>query len=192
VSCHDGQELHGDGSRPGHRLDTDNGPTCERCHGEEAESNVYHAAHWGDLSCQGCHSQDYKSCNSCHAGSGLASPSYMSFKIGRNPVPDERPYPYVTLRHAPVSPDTYREWGVEDLAAFGVEPTWRYAAPHNIRRWTARTQVGEGESCAKACHDAADGPDGVFLRQADLDAMSPVEAEANRNLIVPDGSPVNW
>lgn len=192
TSCHTAEQMHGDGVQHDHRLDVTNGPMCEDCHALEAKSNEYHTRHWGALQCQVCHSQDYKSCNSCHAGSGLREPSYMSFKIGRNPVPQTRSYAYTLLRHIPISPDTYSEWGVADLAEFESQPTWKYAAPHNVRRWTDRTRVPEGGSCSTACHRTADDVDGFFLRQADLDAMSAREANANRHLITPDGSPTNW
>ncbi len=191
-SCHSAAEMHGDGTRPDHRLDVANHATCEECHQESAKTNEYHQAHWSELQCQVCHSQEYKSCNTCHAGEGLAEPSYMSFKIGKNPVPEKRPYDYVLLRHIPVSPDTYRNWGVPDLTEYESEPTWKYAAPHNIQRWTDRTEVPDGGTCSTNCHGSSDGTDGFFLRQSDLDAMDTREAEANRDVVVPDGSPVNW
>ncbi len=192
VFCHSKNELHGDYSRKQDRWSATFHPTCEKCHGDAQADNAYHRRHWGDLSCQTCHSQDYKSCNSCHAGTGLAEPSFMAFKIGRNPIPDRRSYRFVTLRHIPIAPDTYRDWGTAELPDFTVAPTWKYTAPHNIQRWTDRTVVPEGGDCTTACHGSPDGVEGFFLRQSDLDAMSPAEAEANRDLIVPDGSPVNW
>jgi thiosulfate/3-mercaptopyruvate sulfurtransferase len=191
IVCHDKDEMHGMGREPEHRLDAPGIPACEDCHGGLQGANTYHLAHWGALSCQSCHSQEYKSCNSCHAGSGLAEPSAMGFKIGRNPVPGKRPYAYVTLRHIPIATDTYHAWGVSDLPGYSSEPTWKYTAPHNIRRWTDRTTV-PGGNCAASCHQSPDGVEGIFLRQSDLDAMNPAEAEANRGLIVPDGPPTEW
>jgi thiosulfate/3-mercaptopyruvate sulfurtransferase len=190
--CHGAEELHGTNTRYEHRLDVIGAPQCEDCHQPNVAENRYHEIHWNTLQCQICHSQDYKSCNTCHAGSGLAAPSYMSFKIGKNPVPDKRRYEYVLLRHIPIAPDSYQEWGVPLLSNFATEPTWRYAAPHNVQRWTERTAVSEGTGCLDACHLTENGVTGFFLRQADLDAMSSDEAEANHNLIVPDGSPTNW
>ncbi|NNE09517.1 MAG: hypothetical protein HKN20_13230 [Gemmatimonadetes bacterium] len=192
TDCHGATELHGDGTEYDHRLEVASMPACEDCHGGTANANTYHSVHWGELQCQVCHSQDYKSCNSCHAGEGLGEPSYLTFKIGRNPVPDIRPYEYVTLRHVPVSPSTFADWGAATLANFDTEPTWKYSAPHNIQRWTDRTEVGEGESCGASCHNSPDGVEGVFLRQADLDAMSAEEKAANIDLIVPNGSPTQW
>jgi thiosulfate/3-mercaptopyruvate sulfurtransferase len=192
VDCHDRLELHGDGTTHEDRIASGNGPQCEDCHGSDAQINDYHQAHWGELSCQSCHSQNYKSCNSCHAGGGLAEPSYISFKIGKNPNPEHVSYKFVTLRHIPIAPDTYRGWGVANLANFSAAPTWKLTAPHNIRRWTERTTVPEGGTCSTACHQSPDGVEGIFLRQADLDVQSPAEAEANRDLIVPNGSPIDW
>jgi thiosulfate/3-mercaptopyruvate sulfurtransferase len=192
TDCHGMVELHGDGTEYDHRLEVATMPTCESCHETVAAENVYHTVHWGELQCQVCHSQDYKSCNTCHAGEGLAEPSYLTFKIGKNPVPELRTYDYVALRHVPVAPDTYADWGVAELANFTSEPTWKYSAPHNIQRWTDRTEVGDGESCGASCHGTPDGVDGFFLRQADLDAMSAEEAAANQDLIVPNGSPTEW
>lgn len=189
--CHGATEMHASAASYDHRLEVQEAPTCESCHADVMDDNLYHLSHGDDLQCQVCHSQDYKSCNRCHAGEGLAEPSYIDFKIGLNPVPELRSYTYVLLRHIPVATDTYAEWGVPVLAEFDVLPTWKYTAPHNIRRWTDRTEVPEGGACGDACHGTPD-ENGFFLRQADLDAMGPEEADANRHLIVPDGSPVNW
>jgi len=194
--CHSGAEMHGNGTVYGTRYQTPAMPRCEDCHGDAAEANTFHSQHWGQLSCQVCHAQDYKSCNKCHVGgAGIAEPSYITFKIGRNPIPGEREYDYVTLRHVPIATDTYSEWGVGDLANYEALPTWKYASPHNIQRWTDRTSVDDGNgdpvaSC-DACHNTAD-EGGFFLRQADLDTMSVREADANRAMIVPDGPPTTW
>ena len=190
--CHGAEELHGSGERYAHRLDVPNAPQCEDCHEPDFAHNKWHDRHWDELQCQVCHSQDYKSCNTCHAGTGLAEPSYIGYKIGKNPVPDKRRFEYVLLRHIPIAPDTYEAWGVPLLSNYEVEPSWKYAAPHNIQRWTTRTDVPEGAGCSSACHLTENGVDGFFLRQADLDAMSATEAEANRDLIVPNGNPLYW
>ncbi len=191
-ACHTGAQMHGDGTVYAHRLDDPRSPACVDCHAGVSTANAYHSVHWDGFQCQVCHSQEYKSCGTCHAGSGLSEPSTIGFKIGRNPEPRKRPFDFVVLRHAPVAPDTYREWGTAQLPNYSGEPTWKYAAPHNIRRWTPRTMVPEGGTCSTACHGTPDGVEGFFLRQADLDAMTPVEADANRDLVVPDGSPTQW
>lgn len=193
MSCHTKREMHGNGIEYDYRYESADMPRCEDCHTIDEDDNDWHDEHGEDFQCNVCHSQDYKNCNSCHvAGSGLAEPSYIKYKIGRNPLEDIREYDYVLLRHIPIAVDTYDPWGVGDLAEYEALPTWKYTSPHNIRRWTDRTEMDEEESCFTACHSTPDDVDGWFLRQADLDAMDPREAVANEDLIVPNGDPFYW
>lgn len=209
--CHSGHELHGDGNQYDNRYDTDNPllPKCQDCHTYDW-SNIYHRMHWeGDagatLSCQVCHSQPYKNCNGCHAkgtaaSGGITGSSYLLFKIGKNPLKSEgRPYDYVPVRHIPIVPNTFKNWGLDNLENFTAVPTWKYATPHNIQRWTAQTDTSGGKSCGAACHDN----DEYYLREADLilgvsdvtddgATLNPdlapfqeAEAEANKNVIIP-------
>ena len=183
--CHKAAELHGTGAESGTRYDVPNTPRCEDCHQDKATANLYHFMHWKDLQCQVCHSQDYKSCNSCHAGAGgLAEPSYLTFKIGKNPIQSEKhPKKYVVLRHIPISRNTYAAWGVSDLPNYNSLPTWKYSTPHNIQRWTVRTDTtGSGGNCALKCHSTRS----FFLRETDV---VPEELEANKNVIVPADVP---
>jgi hypothetical protein len=114
----------------------------------------------------------------------------MSFKIGRNPIPDLKDAEYVVLRHIPLAEDTYSEWDGTTTPFFSSEPTWKYATPHNIRRWTARTDTSSGQSCGSACHNSPADIDGFFLRQVDIDALpSAAEQQANQYLIVPSTPP---
>ncbi len=191
VNCHWGSEMHyGSGE---HRYDVDELITCELCHELTQNANVYHATHWGDLSCHVCHAQDYKSCDACHVPEGtLDRPSYLTFKIGKNPLPENRPYKYVTLRHIPIARDTYAGWGYTgNLPEFDSLPTWKYTSPHNIQRWTARTDTTGGQSCGNACHNSPATAEGFFLREIDLQEH-PEEIQANTPVIVPDTSPVLW
>ncbi len=193
-SCHTAEEMHG--GKAIHRFAYEGKPRCEDCHSALDDANQYHAVHLGDMQCQVCHSQDYKSCRSCHVPDGLDEPSWLAFKIGLNPLPDSIPEQYVTLRHIPIAPDTYVGWGepgeIEPLASFEGLPTWKNTAPHTIRRWTARTELAEdGDSCFEACHNSPATLDGWFLRQVDLDA-DPDVAAANQPYIVPDTIPTEW
>ena len=195
MACHTGDEMHGNGVTPGTLYQVTEMPRCEDCHSDAAAANDFHSQHWGQFSCQVCHSQDYKSCNKCHTGgAGITGSSYITFKIGRNPIPGERGYELVTLRHIPVATDTYAPWGLPDLANYDALPTWKYASPHNVQRFTDRTSVegtdGPVASC-EVCHDTPDSS-GFFLRQADLDTMSVRERAANEALILPDGPPSTW
>ena len=192
--CHSSDEMHGDGNLYDHRYEMPLMPQCEDCHSGASQANEYHQQHWDAMTCQSCHSQDNKSCNTCHAGGGgLQTPSYMTFKIGQNPIlSDRRPQEYVVLRHIPIAEETFDAWGISSLADYISRPTWKYTSPHNIRRWTARTDTTGGRACLEACHFTPDDTSGFFLRQADLDILSPAEATANANLIVPDGPPSEW
>lgn len=166
-------------------------PRCEDCHAATVTANDWHRQHWDDLSCQVCHAQEYKACASCHVPDGLDEDSWLTFKIGRNPIPDERRWAYVTLRHVPVAPDTYEAWGVDDLPEFEAAPTWKYAAPHNIVRVSSRTTVEKDAECGDACHESPATTDGWFLRQVDLD-QRPELADANSPCIVPDTPATEW
>jgi len=189
MACHSGDEMHGTGTDYPSRYHSQEMPRCESCHIDDMQSNSYHQLHGEDFACQVCHSQDYKSCNDCHVGGdGISESSYLSYKMGKNPIPNLRDYEYVVLRHIPISHDTYSPWGVGGLDNFADLPTWKYASPHNIKLWTERTDTTGGLSCNESCHNTPD-EGGFFLRQADIDAMTPLEAQANAAYIVPDGPP---
>ena len=187
VNCHSAEEMHAGAGE--HRYAVADMPRCEDCHGDAEEVNAYHQTHWGDLSCHVCHSQDYRNCNACHPPDGLDEPSYLTFKIGKNPIPELRDYKYVALRHVPISRDTYDGWDYGGgTPNFDDYPTWKYTSPHNIQRWTARTDTTGGLSCSDACHNSLATTEGFFLRQVDLDLL-PDEAAANAPYIVPDTPP---
>ena len=190
--CHTGVEMH-EGSGQ-HRLDTPLAPACEDCHAETENANGFHAVHWGELQCQVCHSQGTAQCAGCHVTDTgyIVEEDWIGFKIGRNPMPELRPYDYVVLRHEPTDRETYLNWGYEGgLPNLEELPTWKYAAPHNVRRWTPRTEYGPGETCATACHDTPATPEGYFLRQVDID-LRPHLTDANQQVIVPDTNPMDW
>ncbi len=192
TDCHDGADMHGDGSAPQSRYEAPGLAQCTDCHGPGIDNqwdNVYHTTHMSQFACQVCHSQNYKSCNGCHAGQGITGSSYETFKIGYNPRSDIRSEKYVVLRHVPVVEDTYAAWGMSTLPNFSSEPTWKLATPHNIRRWTDRTTVDEGKPCLDACHNSFNGPVDFFLRASDLSALPTAEQQANQTLVVPGGAP---
>ncbi len=186
MDCHDGVELHGDGTTPDHRYANAAGPQCSTCHpdADSTESEVtYHALHAGQVACQVCHSVSYKNCYSCHVEldeQGLRFPSEMDFRIGRNPEVSERhPHAYVLLRHIPIAPDTFEPWELE-MPEYSAAPTWRLATPHNIQRNTEQT-----ESCDN-CHNSLD----LFLSPEYIDdligrgLMVTEEVEANESVVV--------
>jgi thiosulfate/3-mercaptopyruvate sulfurtransferase len=198
LDCHTGPELHGQPANcqdchegpeaasvapADHRYAGVQSPRCETCHVSVAigQDDIFmHQQHGGDLSCQVCHSVEYTSCDGCHVATSETTgnpvytldSSYLSFKIGRNPLKSyDRPYEYVTLRHVPVSPDSFTFYGDNLLSNFSALPTWTYATPHNIQR-----QTPQAESCT-SCH----GQSELFLT---IDDLAPEEVEANLSIIV--------
>jgi len=197
VDCHDMTEMHGDGTKYPHRMANQLLPKCEDCHESVSGDNTYHQTHWGELSCSVCHSQQYKSCNSCHAGEGVAEPSYLSFKIGLNPLPDDRSYTFVTVRHIPISENTFRNWGNARLQNYTALPSWKYTTPHNIRRWTTRTTVDSTEACYANCHIDGNKNREYYLLEDSLKAefpesQYPGEIEANQPVTVDNALPAGW
>ena len=202
MNCHTKIEMHT--ASADYRYAVTEMPRCEDCHSGAAfdTANAYHDQHLGKLSCHVCHAQDYKGCNTCHVSSGrITGSSYLEFKIGKNPLPDERSYEYATLRHIPISPDTYEGWG-GDTPNFNILPTWKYTTPHNIDRWTSRTYpdtIG-GQTCgsvANTCHTSTATVEGFFLREVDLTEIVSVtgfqeEYDANLPYMVPDSPPEEW
>ncbi len=184
--CHTGDEMHGDGTPYSYRY-IDNPsfvPQCEDCHPVESDtSNIYHKTHvMGDekLACQICHSQTYKNCNSCHVGGvGITGHSYPDFKIGKNYMKSAlRSADYILVRHIPIAPDTYENWGGSiTLTDFAAAPTWKYATPHNIQRWTPQTDTTGTTWCGQACHD---NHDKYLLTPADVDSNY-LDAELKAN-----------
>ena len=194
VDCHDGAELHGDGTTPETRRDVADRPSCAQCHPGPATGTDglgSHHLHAGKVDCPVCHAQTYKNCYQCHVGEsggithGIQFPSRLDFRIGHNPIQDSlRPWDYVLVRHIPVYPEMYEAYGIASLATFDNLPTWKYATPHNIRRTTPQT-----ESC-ESCHDEP----GRFLTSAYLDSLITegvmVDEEIAANASVVTNSPV--
>ncbi len=204
--CHTKEEIHGDGQYTGdhydHRYEVASMPRCENCHDPAAPEmdNSYHNMHVGtagrNLQCQVCHSQSYKNCTNCHnlvpdpKADGFEkfdiNASVVQFKIAKNPSPHRQEYDYVVVRHTPVDPDTYADWGLT-LPGYLDKSTWQYSSPHNILRRTDRTP--DTGSCSAACHSTPDGPDGFYLRESDLyeaDGVTPlVDYDANIGIVIP-------
>jgi len=195
--CHGKEEIHGDGMSAGehytHRYEVATMPRCENCH--QVSTNAYHGAHLGtigrDLQCQVCHSQPYKNCTSCHVNDGDfdIDPSQIQFKIAHNISPYRSEYDYAVVRHVPIDPNTYQNWGLT-LPGYLDQPTWAYASPHNILRRTPQTTVGSGEGCYASCHDNGVDIKGYFLRESDLyedDGVTKLDDyDANIGIVIED------
>ncbi len=190
INCHTTDEMHGTGQKFEQRYSVSNQPKCENCHGNKATANTFHSVHWNNVSCQGCHSQDYQNCGSCHVDTGVRNGPYMAFKIGKNPLPNTKRFKWVVLRNAPHAPDTWSNYGVPNLTNFNSHPSWKMATPHNIKRWTPRTEVESGQACYEACHIKDGKNKEWFLYEADLKEQW--EKDANKSVVVDGALPASW
>lgn len=194
LDCHSRDELHGDGLVYDQRYSMPLLPDCADCHTNLGTANLYHTVHLETFNCQTCHSQNYNNCGSCHiGGSGARIPAYLGFKIGMNPLPATKPYRFATLRRSLMAPDSWQNYGVGQLSDFSVRPTFKYTTPHNIRRWTARTEVGQGKSCFAGCHIAEEN--GIFRNKELYLFTSDLldwEREADAGVVVDGKLPPSW
>ena len=99
-----------------------------------------------------------------------------------NPLPDIKPYKMVTLRQSLMAPDSWDHYGVDIMPNFDIRPTYKYTTPHNIIRWTARTDTSQividknslHPPCSQACHILGEDSLGVrinsqyYLFESDL------------------------
>jgi thiosulfate/3-mercaptopyruvate sulfurtransferase len=195
LDCHSGSEMHGDGTMVEQRYAYSRLPKCENCHSGINTANDYHSAHYDDFNCQVCHSQDYNNCGSCHVhGEGARIPAYQGFKIAVNPLPLIKPdYDLALVRRAPAAPDSWQEYGVSESSTFAALPTYNYTTPHNILKWTSRTQVEEGQTCAYNCHIRNEGGTLVnkeyYLFEEDLLDW---EVAATQSITVDNVLPAGW
>lgn len=189
VNCHDGEEMHGNGTKYEQRYRYERIPKCEDCHAAKSTANAYHAKHWNDLACQTCHSQEYQNCGSCHVDTGVRNGPYMKFKIGVNTMKDIKRFKYVVVRNAPYAPDTWSNYGLAVSPNFDAAPTFKLASPHNTQRWTDRTKVESGKACFDACHIIDGRNKQWYLFESDLKSW---EVIANRQVVVDNAVPAGW
>ncbi len=165
LDCHT-NDLHGDGTVYETRWQVAGRAQCTDCHEALPTAGVeMHTAEHDDVACQVCHAQRYQNCFDCHAGEEdgayfrRAGAKEMLLKFGRNTATGY-PYGVVTLRSNPVARDSFRYLGDDLLPFFDAHPTWKTAAPHNIR-----LRPSQAGSCWN-CHLNEE----LFLTPADLDA----------------------
>jgi hypothetical protein len=196
MDCHTTGDMHNEANVIyEHRYQVEALPTCEQCHGDVSKDNLYHRMHIEDMSCHTCHSQDYNNCGNCHVGGeGARITHYQGYKIGLNPIPEERPYKYSVLRRTLAAPDSWSHYGVEDLPNFSDKPLFNYTTPHGILRWTRRTEVPEGESCSTNCHIRE--VDGELVNAEfylfSTDFKEQWEKDATTTVVVDDALPADW
>ncbi len=231
MSCHTQDEIHGDGKTYKTRYAMPQLPKCENCHSGLENKNIYHKKHFNTFNCQTCHSQDYNNCGSCHVSKGgghggARIPSHIKFKIALNPLKTapysvdfngRDNYKLATVRESLSAPDTWDNYGVT-LENFDVFPTYQYTTPHNILRWTSRTDTliaydSTGfvqpdsvaiahPSCSQACHIIKLNDGTLKNREFYLfnnnpnDEIQPSlndwEINANKNIVVDDKLPARW
>ncbi len=196
IDCHTKDEIHGDGNIYETRYEMPQLPECQDCHTDLANSNPFHSVHMETMNCYACHSQEYNNCGSCHInGEGARIAAYQDFKIGLNPIPDLKPYKFVTLRRSLSAPDSWKEYGTPNLNNFDVAPTFKYTTPHNIIRITSRTgEKIDGEwqtyaNCTQGCHINGEKNKDLFLFESDLEDW---EKPANKGIIVDGKLPSGW
>jgi len=193
--CHDGLELHGNGQPVDQRYAYTELPECEFCHPGLEEANDYHKKHYEDFQCQICHSQDYNNCGACHIKDGHADfGPYLDFKIGLNTIDDLKDYDLALLRRTLAHPDNWTGYGEELVyEEFDVFPTYNYTSPHNILRWTKRTEVEQGASCTSSCHIRNEG--GQLINSQYylwLDSLETWEVDATGPYTVDGELPSYW
>ncbi len=197
INCHDGHELHGDGQPVEQRYAYSELPECEDCHDGLESKNTYHTLHYDDFSCYVCHSQDYNNCGSCHVhGDGARVPSYMDFKIAVNPIPEVKDgfnSEFTVVRRTLGAPDNWEKYGVDEYENFDALPIYNYTSPHNIQKWTSRTQVESG-ACSSNCHIRMEGDSMVnknlYLFKSDL--LEDWEVSSSEFMTVDDKLPSSW
>lgn len=195
LACHSGQEMHGEPEKVEQRYAAKLKPECTDCHTDSQKNNIYHLMHIDDFNCQVCHSQDYNNCGSCHVhGDGARIPAYLDFKIAVNPLPELKPgFSFTLVRRTLAAPDNWEKYGIDEYASFEAKPTYNYTSPHNILKWTSRTQRGPGQSCMDNCHiKNVDGElvnKDLYLFQDDLLEW---EMRATKNITVDGRLPQEW
>jgi len=209
LDCHTQAEMHTGitDTENTHRYNYDLAPSCTQgCHTDSVAlevRNIYHVQHFADLTCHVCHSQPtYNNCTGCHVkNEWQTDPVYQAnnpvedFKIGLNPLPGHSNAKYATLRHIPIAPDSYSNWGPvsANIPAYDTRETWKFTTPHNIRRFTALTDTTGGVGCMASCHpyQGSDNRD-YFLFRNFIQSEWGNEVDANRNVVVDDDLPPLW
>jgi hypothetical protein len=118
----------------------------------------------------------------------------MDFKIALNPIPNIKTgYTFTLVRRTLAAPDNWEKYGVDQYADFAAFPTYNFTTPHNIQRWTSRTQVGSNKLCSANCHIRNEG--GVLInRELFLfnDNLLDWEKPASANIVVDGKLPASW
>ena len=178
IDCH-GSGIHGDGITYTTMWDVKEMPQCGMCHTDVTNGSSNIAEHnipqMKVLNCTVCHAQPYTNTynyTSMFVGDqyvGSAGMTVTDFRIGVNTIPSQ-PYLYTTVRHYPVTKDTFDYFGMNLLNGFDLVPTWQTTSPHNIQLSTP-----QNASC-NSCHTNTN----YFLTR---DVLNPDDSLANLGVV---------
>ncbi|MCL4558488.1 MAG: hypothetical protein M1491_07655 [Deltaproteobacteria bacterium] len=184
IDCH-GNAIHGDGVAYTTMWQVQEMPRCGECHTDVttgastvAEHNIPQMTY---LNCTVCHAQPYDNTydySSAFVGDqyiGAAGITVTDFKIGLNTVTTES-YLYTTVRHYPITRDTFDYFGMGLLPGFDLVPTWQATSPHNIQLITPQNGGGQPGACNNCHTDRA-----LFLTRGTLD---PDDSAANLGVVI--------
>jgi hypothetical protein len=120
----------------------------------------------------------------------------MDYKLAINPIQDVKSgyESEVTLiRRTLAAPDNWDLYGVDEYATFDVHPTYNYTTPHNIQKWTTRTETEAGMGCGSSCHMKVTAMDTInkelYLFMSDLLEW---EVSATGHMTMDDKIPASW
>ncbi len=183
IDCH-GNGIHGDGITYTTMWNVQEMPQCGLCHTDVTNGTSGIAEHnipqMKSLNCTACHAQPYENTynyTSMFVGNqyvGAAGITVTDFRIGFNTIPSQ-PYLYTTVRHYPITRDTFDYFGINMLNGFDLVPTWQTTSPHNIQHTTPQM------ACAN-CH----GNTSLFLTR---DMLNPYDSAANLSVAITQPPP---
>ncbi len=189
IDCH-GNGIHGDGITYTTMWDVQEMPQCGMCHTDVTTGTSgiadHNIAQMKTLYCTVCHAQPYENTynyTSAFSGDtyiGAAGMTVTDFRIGYNILP-QLPYLYTTVRHYPITRDTFDYFGSDLLNDFDSVPTWQTTSPHNIQLITPQNGGGQTSSCSN-CH----GNTSLFLTR---DMLSPSDSAANLSVAITQPPP---
>jgi hypothetical protein len=118
----------------------------------------------------------------------------MDYKIALNPIPNVKTeFKFSLVRRTLAAPDNWEKYDVPEYANFDVFPTYNFTTPHNLLRWTNRTQVSDGKACYSNCHIRNDGGTLINKNLYLFDEnLLDWEKNASAPIIVDGELPVSW
>jgi hypothetical protein len=165
-------------------------PQCGLCHTDVTNGTSGIAEHnipqMKALNCTVCHAQPYTNTynyTSMFAGDqyvGSVGMTVTDFRIGFNTIPSQS-YLYTTVRHYPITRDTFDYFGADLLTGFDSVPTWQTTSPHNLQLITPQNGGGQPSACAN-CH----GTTNLFLTR---DMLNPYDSAANLSVAITQPPP---